>query len=921
MHRRSVLLSLLGVLWALPAMAQPHLVKDIDPIPRPGSSWPEQFGRFGNYALFAATTLSTGRELWASDGTQAGTFLLVDACPAECSGDPRPAAVTPRGYFFTTPNDRSGQLLWVTQGTPATTFLLKDDLAEFGDSAWVESPGVLYFASNGGLWRTDGTATGTFLVANTGQINGLVAFKGRVFFSAYDVSGPALWTSDGTAAGTRLVKDTSPLPAPSSFEGPLRHLLVAGNALFFWGPGTAGWELWRSDGTTKGTRMVIDLVPGLGSPHIYDVTTVGSRLYMAADRLDGQGQELWVSDGTRAGTQKLTNFVQDQPFYPRPLGSPFRTLTAATSLGNQLFFAAANAAQGAQLWVTNGTVKGTRSLTSFCPGSCVGVVSVWPAQHNQIFFTGSDGPQGLELWTTNGTTAGTHIVRDLCPGGCSSFPRDPFICGSQLLFVADDGQTGPQLWRIDGTASGPVRVSDFTTANFENGFQGAVTADRLLFAASDGDHGNELWVSDGTLAGTRLLADIDSADHGGSTPSTFMTAAGNLFFFADDGQHGKELWKSDGTEAGTTLVHEFAPGPEAQVRFESYAPGVEIDGTLFCALETELSLHALWRTDGTDAGTFRLTPEDVDVRNAFGGGLVPVGGKVFFTASESLHGRELWVTDGTPAGARMVADLQPGPYSSEPFSLIPFQDKVYFIAQLPDSSERVLWRSDGTEAGTSPATEVARSAAALTLHQGLLYFLTDAGNRPKLWRSDGTAAGTVMMTNPLPGPSSPVEFMLFLGSRLLLWAGGFEPGLWVNDGAPAGLKQLSSLRLVPSFVNPSVLVIDGVAYFSGSNSSGRILWRTDGTEAGTFPLRDRSGRTLTAPDIMAAFDGRLYFVTPDPNTTLWQSDGTLEGTVPLRELEPGNNQRSPALAVAGSRLFFRASDPATGTELWAIDKR
>jgi hypothetical protein len=62
-----------------------------------------------------------------------------------------------------------------------------------------------------------------------------------------------LWRSDGTTDGTRLVKDIRP-----GVDGAdLSRFHVVGDVLFFVAnDGVHGHELWRSDGTTDGTFMV-----------------------------------------------------------------------------------------------------------------------------------------------------------------------------------------------------------------------------------------------------------------------------------------------------------------------------------------------------------------------------------------------------------------------------------------------------------------------------------------------------------------------------------------------------------------------------------------------------------------------------------------------------------------------------------------
>jgi ELWxxDGT repeat protein len=84
----------------------------------------------------------------------------------------------------------------------------------------------------------------------------------RVYFAADNgSSGIELWTSNGTAGGTRLVKDINPGPAGANPTG----LVGIDGALFFAAEDVQhGFELWISDGTETGTVLALDIEPGSG---------------------------------------------------------------------------------------------------------------------------------------------------------------------------------------------------------------------------------------------------------------------------------------------------------------------------------------------------------------------------------------------------------------------------------------------------------------------------------------------------------------------------------------------------------------------------------------------------------------------------------------------------------------------------------
>jgi ELWxxDGT repeat protein len=401
-----------------------------------------------------------------------------------------------------------------------------------------------------------------------------------------------------------------------------------------------------------------------------------------------------------------------------------------------------------------------------------------------------------------------------------------------------------------------------------------------------------------------LVKDINTGPDPEATSaiSDVVTTGNVAYFTASDRIHGREVWKTDGTPAGTVLVRDLNPGhPDGlQTNLSGSArTGARlalVDETLFFAgTDGRDESIALWKTDGTANGTMLL--KDIDAM-----WLTGVGSTLFFMVNDPDLGAQLWKSDGTSAGTVLVKQFAAPAVSA---ALTDVSGTLFLVANDGTHGDE-LWKSDGTAAGTVLVKDIAEGAgtpfdgpAQLFNVDGTLFFLaSEAGTGAELWRSDGTAAGTGRVKDIRPGPESAFHINLH------------------NDDA---------LNYLPLFAS----VGGALLFVANDGISGFELWRSDGTEAGTVPLKDINpgpddAFALDGPDygpVSATVDGAFFFVAADGvhGLGLWRSDGTVAGTTLLRSIVPSSDG-PPVFGLVGSgdTLFF-ATYGGDGSELWRSD--
>ncbi len=831
---------------------------------------------FNDRVYYVATSDASGSEVFTSDGTSAGTFVLKEIRSGASGSDPRQLAIAGgKLYFYATDNSYGGEP-FVSDGTAQGTVLLKDISPNGGYSYARNFTAVgnkVFFAASDSnlastgkgteLYVTDGTAGGTSLVLDINQATynyygtnyagrseptSLTSCNGKLFFVAQDGShGYELWTSDGTAAGTSMVKDLTTSNDTASSYGDttnyLSNLTCMDGVLYFRGyDPTIGNVLFRSDGTAAGTTAVVN---ANANPRPYEVNYFkvlnGKLIFQAYDSTNGY--ELWISDGTNAGTQLLKN-INPSSNHSFPNGFAIH--------GNKLYFSATDS-RGAELWVTDGTTVGTllvKDINQSAPGSNSSPKNMY-SWNGKLYFTADDGTNGRELWSSDGSGTGTVLVKDVFPGisdildtsnyGESNQPYFAGVTGG-LLFTANSPIYSQEMWVTDGTTNGTNLLVDAKVGPGYSYSQNAVAFNgKIYFSASSAYFGHELWSTDLTSGNTEQLIDIypgaasaldwnQYEDYSWNRMSKKMAVYnGRLYFTARTASTGWELWSTDGTAAGTSIVEDGLPGANgygasnltvcgSNLFFTGYINNSRIQGTttLYKLGSNGLPQQVITNTSASypswDTGTMACTSNGLLIFSAYEQGVSP------------SSGYELWKSDGTAAGTVLVKDISTGtdsngnPNGSDITGMVAVGDKVYFRAYERLTGNYPIWSTDGTTSGTVKMTDISGYVGASYTQGDLLVSYNN-----KLYFNGYSSATGWGLTEFDPTSKTATQIVANLGYYKpvvmggLMWFNGFVSGkgyeLMTSDGTSANTGIFEDLNPNSSSSSPNRLTAVGNLLF------------------------------------------------------------------------------------------------------------
>lgn len=866
-YRSHVLICLLVALGTIPvSLAQNYrLVKDIKTSVGGYNAGIRDFigtdsGVFFQMTAVSADDVNLKSQLWFSNGDKNSSKFLINIKPTE-------EITRIQNMFYT------GSLLY------------------FSAAKGYNAPS--------GLWRSDGTDTGTFQISSPNVGFGATDFvtvNNQVFFIGWtDAKGFELYKTNGFVGGF----ETFDLNLTNSSPNISSLTVYKDKFYFIANNSTTGndYQLHEFDLATQTTRVITNkYISGLQKYNPSQLFTTEDKLYFTAWSAN-QTLSIWSTDGTdsltlpiKVSDNKAYNMIQDQKI---------------VLYKSNLLFSGSTPNDNAEIFSYNTTSETLTAITDISDFNNAYQPKYLHVSGNTLYFVTYER-DSLQIWGSDFTPIGTRtmysehnewMLGDLSHKFCSS--------NGKFIFSAEDKYANQVLWVTDGSISGTHLIQHSDSTHYTDPRNMSSWNNLVFYSGKHKQFGEQLFVTDGKANGTNLLSQI--SQYNGSSRPTDLTASGNqLFFVADDGIHGNEVWTSDGTEIGTNIIEDIdkrnyqSSNPRMLTSFRNRV--------LFVA-DTDTST-ALFLNDGINSVSKLLELPIGTVINE----IKSFDDEVLFVTFNGIQ-KVVYKTTFNPSSIQKIYTTQGETYLNKWFkhksAYYVVQSKLYKLnentksLEIDDNSKNVIGNS--------------------FLQIGdILYIFTFFDNSvgAELYKYDLNTKKISLIIDLSPGEiSSDIGGLINFKNNLVFKANrGTE--LWISDGTATGTYRLDDEVINSDRID--TWITDKFIYFSRKNVLGSYnLWRTRGPKETNELIIGADFHYTTSPKYYAT-DCNDYFYFAMRATTpfleLWRIHSTSTQPELIADYLSGMaTENTCCLTCAGNKLFFSAETSNVGSELFVVD--
>lgn len=450
-------------------------------------------------------------------------------------------------------------------------------------------------------------------------------------------------------------------------------------------------------------------------------------------------------------------------------------------VGNKIFFTATTSANGEELWITDGTVSGTKMVKDINPGSDGSNPSYLCAAGGKVYFSATTTAYGAELWVSDGTDAGTTLAADIYIGSSGSAPRNITAMGadkSLVVFGAVDENSDLDnkfyLYLFDSNTKKLKLLGTDQPLLAGDSFYGFLIPfqnTKVFFASNSTQYGTELFMADTSANSSHLVKDIMDTPAPGQP--TGYTIGGNLQWIsnykdslivfrqttptkyaANPGDYttslGEEIWFTDGVT--TTFLGDLNPskGTDGVGNGTQFAWTLTYNGKFYFRADAGGGLNVEPYTTNFQglAGTHLVMDLNPGTNPSWVQWFNEYKGDLFFVGDDggSPAGGELRYMTPT-SGPELFFDLVSGSTSSWPEQMTTVKTEagkdtlMYFVG--PDS-DKELWVVTGLNKKAVPVGDMGPGSTLpldLTGLNSALYFST--GSYKSLFKYEFTPVFTI----------------------------------------------------------------------------------------------------------------------------------------------------------------------------------